>query len=296
VEATTCPDGDAVTAGPPPAEVERAVRVALDEDLGPSGDLTGALIDAAVVASADIVTRDDGVLAGESCALAAFRMVDAALQVDFRRHDGDRVAAGDVIATISGSMRSIVAAERTALNFLCHLSGIATATRALVDAVHAVAEDVAVLDTRKTTPGLRALEKAAVRAGGGTNHRASLSDAVLLKDNHLGVISIADAVRDAVRRYPSTRVQVECDTEDQVDEAIAAGATAVLLDNMAPGRVAACVARIRATRPVTFIEASGGITVATAPAFAAAGVDAVSSGALTHSVRVLDMGLDLHEG
>jgi len=162
--------------------------------------------------------------------------------------------------------------------------------------VHAVNERVVVLDTRKTTPGLRALEKAAVRAGGGTNHRASLSDAVLLKDNHLGVVSITDAVRAAVSRYPSTRVQVECDTEAQAEEAVAAGATAVLLDNMDPARVAACVARIRTTRPETFVEASGGITVATAPAYAKAGVDAVSSGALTHSVRVLDLGLDLHEG
>jgi nicotinate-nucleotide pyrophosphorylase (carboxylating) len=225
VEAASRPDGDTVSVGPPVDEVLRAVRVALDEDLGPAGDLTGSLIDEAVTAKAAIVTRDDGVLAGESCATAAFQLVDANLDVNFCVHDGDRVVGGDVLATVAGSMRSIVAAERTALNFLCHLSGIATATRALVDAVHAVDEHVAVLDTRKTTPGLRALEKAAVRAGGGTNHRASLSDAILLKDNHLGVVSITDAVRDAVRRYPTTRVQVECDTDDQVDEAIAAGAT-----------------------------------------------------------------------
>ncbi|HUD69038.1 MAG TPA: carboxylating nicotinate-nucleotide diphosphorylase [Acidimicrobiales bacterium] len=296
METTTRPDGAAVNVDPPSAEVERAVRLALDEDLGPVGDLTGALIDEAVVASADIVTREDGVLAGEACAVVAFRFVDLALQVEFHLHDGDRVAGGDVIATVTGSMRSIVAAERTALNFLCHLSGIATATRTLVDAVHAVNEHVAVLDTRKTTPGLRALEKAAVRAGGGTNHRSSLSDAILLKDNHLGVMSITDAVREAASRYPSTRIEVECDTEGQADEAIAAGATAVLLDNMDPDLVAECVARIRVARPETFVEASGGITVATAPAFAAAGVDAVSSGALTHSVRILDLGLDLHEG
>lgn len=281
---------------PPGADVARAVSVALAEDLGAEGDLTGALLDEAITARADIVTRDDGVLAGEACAAAVFRLVDPRLTVAFQLHDGDRVSSGDVVATVTGSMRSIVAAERTALNFLCHLSGIATATRTLVDAVHAVSEHVAVLDTRKTTPGLRALEKAAVRAGGGTNHRASLSEAVLLKDNHLGVISITDAVHEALRRYPSTRIQVECDTEEQVDEALAAGATAVLLDNMSPSRVATCVARIRAVRPATFVEASGGITVATAPALAAAGVDAVSSGALTHSVRVLDLGLDLHEG
>lgn len=281
---------------PAAAEVARAVRVALDEDLGGAGDLTGALIDGEVTAVADVVTRDDGVLSGEACATVAFLLVDPSLVVTFHLHDGDRVAVSDVIATVTGSMRSIVAAERTALNFLCHLSGIATATRTLVDAVHDVDAGVAVLDTRKTTPGLRALEKAAVRAGGGTNHRFSLSDAVLLKDNHLGVLSITEAVHEALRRYPSTRVQVECDTEAQIDEAISAGANAILLDNMDPDRVAACVSKIRAARRDTFIEASGNITVATAPGFAKAGVDAVSSGALTHSVHVLDIGLDLHEG
>lgn len=283
-------------AGPSGEEVATAVAAALAEDLGEPGDLTGALLDDGVVARAAIVAREPGVLAGEACATAAFAQVDPSLDVGFAHHDGDRLATGDVVATVHGRMRSIVAAERTALNFLGHLSGIATATRALVDAVASADPRVAVLDTRKTTPGLRHLEKAAVRAGGGTNHRASLSESVLLKDNHLGVLGITEAVARARSRWPGVRVQVECDTIDQLDEALAAGVDAVLLDNMAPELTAACVARVRAARPGVFVEASGGITVATAPDYARAGVDAVSSGALTHSVRVLDLGLDLREG
>jgi len=276
--------------------VAEAVATALGEDLGADGDLTGALIDPGTVARADIVAREHGVLAGEACATEAFGVIDATLELTFSRHDGDRLAPGDTIATVSGAMRSIVAAERTALNFLGHLSGIATATRVLVDAVHAVDARVEVLDTRKTTPGLRALEKAAVRAGGGTNHRSSLSESVLVKDNHLGVLSITEAVARATQTWPGRRIAVECDTEAQVDEAVGAGATWVLLDNMDPELAARCVARIRAASPDVFIEASGGMTVATAPAYAAVGVDAVSCGALTHSVRALDLGLDLHEG
>jgi nicotinate-nucleotide pyrophosphorylase (carboxylating) len=285
-----------VSVEPPPGAVLAAVAAALAEDLGADGDLTGALLDPSATARADIVSREPGVLAGEACALETFRQVDDSVEVRFERHDGDALAPGDIVASVSGSMRAIVAAERTALNFLGHLSGIATKTRLLVDAVHAVDAHVAVLDTRKTTPGLRALEKAAVRAGGGTNHRSSLSESVLLKDNHLGVLSIADAVARAGALWPGTRVEVECDTAEQVDEAVAAGATAVLLDNMSPGLVAACVKRVRAAGAAVFIEASGGITLDTAPAYAAAGVDAVSSGALTHSVAVLDLGMDLREG
>lgn len=285
-----------MTRSAPADDVAAAVTRALDEDLGPDGDLTGALLDEGTVAHAAIVAREPGVLAGEACVVEAFRQVDPGLDVDFALHDGDRIAAGDVVATVAGSMRSIVAAERTALNFLGHLCGIATATRVLVDAVAAVDPNVAVLDTRKTTPGLRALEKAAVRAGGGQSHRSSLSDAVLLKDNHLGVLGISEAVARARSSWPGVRVQVECDTPAQVDEAVAAGADAVLLDNMDPERAAACVAAVRRARPEVVIEASGRITVATAPRYAAAGVDAVSSGALTHSVRALDLGLDLVEG
>jgi nicotinate-nucleotide pyrophosphorylase (carboxylating) len=285
-----------MTSTPTHADVASAVARALAEDLGDRGDVTGALLDEGTIAHAAIVAREPGVLAGEACATEAFAQVDPSLVVAFARHDGDRLAPGEVVATVAGSMHSIVTAERTALNFLGHLCGIATATRALVDAVDAVDPHVAVLDTRKTTPGLRSLEKAAVRAGGGVNHRSSLSESVLLKDNHLGVLGIPEAVARARSRWPGTRVQVECDTAYQVDEALAAGADAILLDNMEPAAAAACVAVVRSTRTNVIVEASGRITIETAPRYAAAGVDAVSSGALTHSVRALDLGLDLTEG
>ncbi len=285
-----------MTARPEQSDVAAVVATALAEDLGSRGDLTGALLDQGTSARAAIIAREPGVLAGEACAAEAFAQLDPRLEVVFERHDGDLLAPGDVIATVNGSVRSIVAAERTALNFLGHLCGIATATRALVDAVASVDPRVKVLDTRKTTPGLRSLEKAAVRAGGGTNHRSSLSESVLLKDNHLGVLGIGEAVARARARWPGVRVQVECDTARQVDEALASGADAVLLDNMDPELVAACVAVVRSTRPDVEVEASGRITVETAPRYAAAGVDALSSGALTHSVRALDLGLDLTEG
>lgn len=281
---------------PPAADVARSVATALGEDLGAEGDLTGLLLDESLRSVASIVAREPGVLAGEACARASFLGVDPTLAVEFRRHDGDAIVTDEVVATVRGSMRSIVAAERTALNFLTHLSGVATATRAIVDAVAASGHRATVLDTRKTTPGLRALEKAAVRAGGGTNHRFSLSDAVLLKDNHLAVVDLEVAVRTALDRYAGVRVQVECDTSEQVEAALRAGATAILLDNMSPALVAACVALVRRSGAQVFIEASGHITARTAGEYAAAGVDAVSSGALTHSVRSLDLGLDLVEG
>jgi nicotinate-nucleotide pyrophosphorylase (carboxylating) len=281
---------------PPSDDVVAAVARALAEDLGPRGDLTGQLLDEATTATAAIVARQHGVLAGEACALEAFREVDPDLEVEFICHDGDRLVPNEVVASVAGSMRSIVAAERTALNFLGHLSGIATATRELVDAVRSVNPDVLVLDTRKTTPGLRSLEKAAVRAGGGTNHRSSLSESVLLKDNHVGVLGIVEGVDRARAQWPGTRIQVECDTLAQVEAAVDAGADAVLLDNMSPELAATCVAYVRSRRNDVEIEASGRISVGTAPHYAAAGVHSVSSGSLTHSVRALDLGLDLAEG
>lgn len=282
-----------MTVEPPHAAVAAAVAIAIAEDLGSDGDLTGAILDEAATATAAIVTRDDGVLAGSACAIEAFRAIDPTLSVRFIAHDGDTIARGDVVATVSGSLRSIVAAERTAINFLGHLSGVATATRAVVDAVRTVSASVLVLDTRKTTPGLRALEKAAVRAGGGTNHRSSLSESVLIKDNHLGAMALSDAVGRATRMWPGRRVEVECDTMAQVHEAIAAGATAILLDNMSPDETARCVTAVRTAPRGVFVEVSGGITAASAPAYAATGVDAMSVGSLTHSVTSLDLGLDL---
>ena len=209
--------------------------------------------------------------------------------------DGSAVVPGDVVATVEGPLRSILTAERTALNFLGHLSGVATLTRAYVVAVQAANPATRVLDTRKTTPGLRALEKAAVRAGGGHNHRGNLSEAVLVKDNHLGGATIAEAVARARAQWPGRMVEVECDRLAQVDEAVAAGATVVLLDNMGPDQVAEAVARVRAAGSDVLIEVSGGVSLATAPALAAAGADVLSAGALTHSAPVLDLGLDLRD-
>ncbi len=257
------------------------------------GDLTASLVDPGVVRTVAVVSRADGVVAGKACALESLFQVDPSLTVQWEIDDGGRVGPGDRVAVVSGSLRSILTAERTLLNFLCHLSGVATLTRRFVDAVAAVDPSVRVLDTRKTTPGLRALEKAAVRAGGGTNHRGSLSEAVLVKDNHLGGVAIADAVASARRLWPGRMVEVECDRPEQVAEATEAGATVVMLDNMTPEQVAVSVKLVRERAAPTLVEVSGGVTLDTAPVMAAAGVDLLSVGALTHSAPALDLGLDL---
>ena len=284
-----------VPVDPPDAAVRAAVALALAEDLGPLGDITAALVPSEARARFALVARRPGVLAGARCAQAAFDMVDPGSSVRWRRADGDDVAAGDVIAEVEGKMRSLLTAERTALNFLCHLSGVATLTRRFVDAVVAADPAARVLDTRKTTPGLRALEKAAVRAGGGTNHRATLSDAVLVKDNHLAGTTVTAAVGDALRLWPGRMVEVECDSPLQAEEAVDAGASVVMLDNMTPEEVADCVARVR-KRPggeAVLVEVSGGLTLESAPVYAAAGADLLSVGALTHSAPALDIGLDV---
>jgi nicotinate-nucleotide pyrophosphorylase (carboxylating) len=190
---------------PPRGAVEDAVRRALAEDLGPLGDITAALVPPSARVVASLTARQEGVLAGRACAAETFRQVDPAIEVEWLRVDGDRVAPGDHLAVVAGPLASVLTAERTALNFLCHLSGVATATRRLVEVVAAANPRTQVWDTRKTLPGLRALEKAAVRAGGGANHRGSLSDMVLVKDNHLAGLSITAAVehRGRVRRAGS---------------------------------------------------------------------------------------------
>ena len=242
------------------------------------------------------VARSHGVLAGRACAEEAFRQVDPAVDVRWKAADGTAVEPGQVIAEVSGPMRSILTAERTALNFLCHLSGVATMTRRFVDVVEAVNLATKVLDTRKTTPGLRTLEKAAVRAGGGHNHRASLSEAVLVKDNHLAGTTVTDAVTRARALWPDTLVEVECDRFEQVLEATDAGASIVLLDNMGPDEVRRCADAVHSRRGAdVLVEVSGGVTLESAPGFAAAGADRISVGALTHSAPVLDIGLDLEE-
>ncbi len=278
---------------PPRAAVVEAVTRAIAEDVLPLGDLTAGLVPADRRATVDVVSRDLGVLAGRACAVEAFAQIDPGVTVDWRLPDGSAVAPGDVVATVEGPLRSILTAERTALNFLGHLSGVATLTRAYVEAVQSANPATRVLDTRKTTPGLRSLEKAAVRAGGGHNHRGSLSEAVLVKDNHLGGATITEAVTRARSQWPGRMVEVECDRLEQVDEAVAAGATVVMLDNMGPDQVAEAVARVRAAGSDVLIEVSGGVSLASAPALAAAGADVLSAGALTHSAPVLDLGLDL---
>jgi len=290
---TGAPDGWAPVLDPPRAAVVVAVTGAIAEDVLPLGDLTAGLVAADRRATADVVCRGTGVVAGQACAVETFAQIDPGVTVAWKRVDGSAVAPGDVVATVEGPLRSILTAERTALNFLGHLSGVATLTRAYVEAVRAVNPVTRILDTRKTTPGLRALEKAAVRAGGGHNHRGSLSDAVLVKDNHLGGATIAEAVGRARRQWPGRMVEVECDRLDQVDAAVAAGATVVMLDNMAPDLVAEAVARVRAAGSDALVEVSGGVTLANAPALAAAGADVLSAGALTHSAPALDLGLDL---
>lgn len=284
--------------GPPAEAVRRAVAAALDEDLGPLGDLTAALVPATARARGALVARAPGVLAGRACAEEAFAAVDGAIGSRWHLEDGDDVGPGTVIAEVEGPLRSVLTAERTALNFLCHLSGVATVTRSFVAAARAGDPHARVIDTRKTTPGLRALEKAAVRAGGGANHRGSLSEAVLVKDNHLAGMSITEAVARARALWPGRTVEVECDRIEQVREALAAGASMVMLDNMGPAEVAGCVAEVRAGADgrAVLVEVSGGITLETVGSFAAAGADVISVGALTHSAPSLDIGLDLEEG
>jgi len=256
------------------------------------GDLTASLLDPSRAAVTTVVAREPGVLAGRLCVLETFRQVDPAVDVDWQAPDGTAVEAGSVVGEVRGPLASILTAERTALNFLCHLSGVATATRRVVDAVGAANPSTRVVDTRKTLPGLRALQKAAVRAGGGANHRASLSDGVLLKDNHLAVMAIREAVARARAAFPMRTVEVECDEEGQAMEAAEAGADVIMLDNMAPEAVARTVGALREAGFGGLVEVSGRLDEASAAAFAAAGADLVSLGALTHSARAMDLALD----
>ncbi|MDE2333887.1 MAG: carboxylating nicotinate-nucleotide diphosphorylase [Rhodospirillales bacterium] len=286
----TTPTRPAELAALPRLMLEPVVRAALLEDLGRAGDITtDAVVPASARAQVALVARQAGVVAGLDAALLAFTLIDPAIATSVARPDGARIAAGETIATLAGPARGLLTGERTALNLLCHLSGIATATAAIVDAIRGTRAHV--VCTRKTMPGLRALQKYAVRAGGGSNHRFGLDDAVLIKDNH---VAIAGSVGEAVRRARAhaghmVKIELEVDTLAQLREAMALGVDAVLLDNMDPPMLAEAVAFV-AGRALT--EASGGITAQTAPAIAAAGVDLLSVGALTHSVRALDIGLD----
>jgi nicotinate-nucleotide pyrophosphorylase (carboxylating) len=281
---------------PPIGAVRDVVARALAEDLTPLGDLTSALLPATARATASFVSRAAGVLAGTRCATEAFAQLDTTITVTWAAAEGDRVAVGQVLGTVEGPAAAVLTAERTALNLLSHLSGVATATRRYVDAVADAGGAARVWDTRKTTPGLRALEKAAVRAGGGANHRGNLSEWIMFKDNHLAVLGITDAVRQAKATWPARTVHVECETVDQVREAIDAGADAVLLDNMTPDDVEVCVRAAKDAPRDVLLEASGGITLETIRRYATTGVDLISVGAITNSAPVLDIGLDITIG
>jgi nicotinate-nucleotide pyrophosphorylase (carboxylating) len=272
---------------PPLTAVREVVARALAEDLGVFGDVTASLVPVTATVAASIVARAPGVLAGRLAASEAFAAVDPAIALQWSAADGDGVDAGRLLGQVQGPLASVLTAERTALNLLGHLSGVATLTRRFVDAA---GPSVRIRDTRKTTPGLRALEKAAVRAGGGVNHRASLADGILLKDNHLAGISIEAALVEARRRWPGLLCEVECDTLDQVKVAVAAGADLILVDNMDAAGVAAAVRLASGHIP---IEVSGRVTLESVAGYAAAGADLISVGALTHSAPVLDIGLDL---
>src|SRR5438270_10669707 len=272
---------------PPMPAVREAVARALAEDLLPLGDITGALIPVDILVRAELVAREEGVLAGRLCATETFAQVDDAVVVTWSLDDGEELDAGAHIATVEGSLPSVLSGERTALNFLCHLSGVASLTRRFV---RAAAGHARIRDTRKTTPGLRALETAAVRAGGGANHRGSLSDGILVKDNHIGGMSVEAAVRRAALRWPGRTVEVECDTRPQVEAAIAAGADMILLDNMTPTEVGDCVKLVDGK---CLVEVSGGVSLQTVGEYADAGPDLISVGTITHSAPILDIGLDL---
>jgi nicotinate-nucleotide pyrophosphorylase (carboxylating) len=290
-------------AGLDPAPVERIVRAALAEDLGPDGlDVTSvATIPADRVDTADLVARADGVVAGLAVAEAVFDVTaeitsardDGAAPptVDFvtKAPDGARVVRGDVLATVTGPTRVLLTAERTALNLLCRLSGVATHTRAWADQF--AGTPATVLDTRKTTPGLRALEKYAVRVGGGTNKRMGLYDVAMIKDNHkLAAGGVAAAYRRVRDRFPDVPVQVEVTTVAEAVEAVEAGADFLLCDNMAPGLLREVVTAVRGRAE---LEATGGLTLGVAREYAQTGVDYLSVGALTHSSPILDIALDL---
>jgi len=279
------------TRPPAPILIEPTVSHALEEDLGRAGDITSDLtVAASAKATARFVTRKPGTIAGLIAADIAFRLIDPSIAFEAVLPDGGNAAAGALLATVYGPTRAILSAERVALNFLGHLSGVATATAALVQAVRGTATRIAC--TRKTLPGLRVLQKYAVRCGGGFNHRFGLDDAVLIKDNHIvaagGIAPAMERVRAQLGHM--TKIEVEVDTLIQLEECLALSADTILLDNMTEEdlKLAVAMAKGRAV-----LEASGNVTLATVRAIAETGVDYISSGAITHSAQNLDIGLDL---
>lgn len=278
-----------------PDQLPDPVEIALREDIGAADITTQLVVPENAQAWARVVPREKAVIAGTSPAVEVFRRVDPELQISLPVKDGTAVLGGEVILEVRGSTRSILSAERVALNFLQHLSGIATLTRAFVEAVGK--NPARIMDTRKTTPGLRALEKAAVVAGGGVNHRFGLFDMVLVKDNHLatqsGFAQLSNAIRTAKQRDPSIRVEVEAENLEQVRSLIQIeGVDIILLDNMETAEMREAIALGRRTRKVKF-EASGGVNLKTVRRIAATGVDFISVGALTHSAPAVNLSLEL---
>jgi len=276
------------TFDPPRTVVRRLVEDALTEDLGLLGDITTiACVVEDHTAEAAFVSREEGVLAGTAFVTETYRQLDATAGVEWAVRDGESVDAGTELGRVSGSLRAILAGERTALNFVSHCSGVASLTRRYVRATHGKAR---ILDTRKTVPSMRAAQRAAVRAGGGFNHRDSLSDAVLIKDNHLAVLGVTQAVERARARWPGRTIEIECESLAQVAEARDSQVDRILLDNMTPDEVRTAVKTVEGRAK---IEVSGGVTLDTVAAYAEAGADFISIGAITHSVRILDIGLDI---
>jgi nicotinate-nucleotide pyrophosphorylase (carboxylating) len=274
--------------------VDRAVAAALEEDLGLAGDLTSqATLSPEAVATASMSSREDGVIAGLDLAAAAFRLVGDGVTFTPALADGDRVAAGGLVATVTGPARLVMSAERVALNFVNHLSGIATLTRQFADAVAGTSAQIC--DTRKTTPGLRAFQKYAVRCGGGANHRYSLDDAILIKDNHIAVTGSVTAAYKAAEAFAGhlVAIEIEVQTLAELEEALAAGARIVLLDNMDNDTLRQAVA-INAGRAK--LEASGGVKLERVLSIAETGVDYISTSQITMAARPLDLGLDVEIG
>jgi nicotinate-nucleotide pyrophosphorylase (carboxylating) len=274
----------------PPELVAAAVDAALREDLGAAGDITSAAtIPASATATATFGARQPGVIAGLPFAAAAFHAIDPTVRFEALIADGQPIASGAILARVSGNARAILSAERVALNYLTHLSGIATATARLVERVrHTKAR---ILDTRKTTPGLRLIEKYAVACGGGQNHRIGLYDAILIKDNHIAVASgVGEAIRRARAHAPGVKLEIEVGSLAELDEALAERPDIILLDNMPVETMRTAVDRVAGR---ALLEASGNITLATVQAVAETGVDYISSGAITHSAPALDIGLDI---
>jgi nicotinate-nucleotide pyrophosphorylase (carboxylating) len=287
-----------IAAGLDPEHVYQVARMTVEEDLAGGIDATSAAtVPAEATCTADFAVRTKGVVAGLPVAAAVLDVVSGGTaSIEFRVEDGARVEAGTVLFTVTGRTRDLLTAERSALNLLCHLSGIATLTRTWVDAVEGTGAKIR--DTRKTTPGLRRLEKYAVRCGGGVNHRMALSDAAMVKDNHVVAAGGAVEAINLVRaQYPDLPVEVEVDSLDQLLPVVAAGAELILLDNFTPDRMRAAVLLVGRNEPYgrTLLEASGGLTLDVARAAAESGVDYLSVGALTHSAPILDIGCDFRE-